>query len=199
MKNNHIRKQAFILCILFLLTATLVKAQDRHGFFNITEIGYGKGIGRINYGEAGFSSNEGKLGRFRTMFGHYLNPKMSLGVGIGLDGYTGSTGPRYNTMPVFADFRAYLKDTRNSPFAFVDAGHTIKIGDMFENGVFGALGLGYKKGFSRWGSLLLSASINAHQVKDAETLVINPTKDFYYVRNDLLLYSLSVNVGLLIK
>lgn len=202
MKSIKFRRKALILFSVFLLiiSPVMLQAQSRHGVFNITEIGYGKGIGRIDYGELGLYPNDGKMGRFRTIFGHYLGTKMSLGAGIGLDGYTGSTGPRYNTMPVFLDFRAYLKDTMYSPFAFIEAGYTIKIGDMFEKGAFGAIGVGYKKGFSRWGSLLISANANLHQIKDDETLVVDySTNNFRYIKNDLLLYSLSVNVGLLIK
>lgn len=118
-------------------------------YFNITRFSY---IYVTNIrqdvfvpGEGGFSrdlpDDDAQAFGLQTINGYFLNPHLSVGIGIGLDGYT---NPNVNTFPVFIDVRAYLDDDYNSLFIYLDAGTLTNAGGAFRRGGIYNIGAGYK-------------------------------------------------------
>jgi hypothetical protein len=119
------------------------------GYFNITRFSY-VAVGKIKQdlfipGEGNFSntlpSNKSNAFSLQTINGYFISPYFSVGVGVGLDGYS---NPNINTFPIFVDIRAYFKDDFNSPFVFLDFGGLAKISDNFNRGNIFNVGAGYK-------------------------------------------------------
>lgn len=77
----------------------------------------------------------------RLIFGYFINPKISLGVGFGADRFENYGA---NTFPLFLDLRGYLKDSKNTPFVFFDLGKTVVFSPAQENGNLFDGGVGYK-------------------------------------------------------
>jgi hypothetical protein len=73
-----------------------------------------------------------------------LNPKLSVGVGIGADGYDTKSYGFFNTFLIYADARYYLNNRINGWFAYTDIGKSVKIDDNIENGLLLNVGAGYK-------------------------------------------------------
>lgn len=73
--------------------------------------------------------------------GYFINPKFSLGVGVGLEYFN----PDYSdTFPIFLDMRYYLKDAYNSFYAYGDIGGLANLGGSFSTGTMLGGGIGYK-------------------------------------------------------
>jgi len=119
------------------------------GFFNITRIGY-KFINEAKLEtfdtENGVvvtslpTDNAFALG-LQTINGYFINPYISAGVGIGLDGYN---NPNFNTLPLFIDVRGYFSDDASSLYAVFNYGTLLKIDGDKNNGSMLNLGVGYK-------------------------------------------------------
>ncbi len=121
---------------LFAITTT-TKAQDfkkNRGFFNTTSFGYlwGKEANQIEVNKKVTGTS------IETVTGFFVNPHLSLGVGVGINAYT-----NYETFPVFFDARGYLKDKKNTAFAFLQLGESVDALPV-EEGLFMGLGIGYK-------------------------------------------------------
>jgi len=150
MKINLIIPACFLALLSFSQNVDNEVDEYRNtGFFNITRIGY-KFI------------NEAKLETFdtengvvvtslptdkayalslQTINGYFINPYISAGVGIGLDGYN---NPNYNTLPLFVDVRGYFSDNASSLYAVLNYGTLLKIDGGKNNGSMLNLGVGYK-------------------------------------------------------
>jgi len=124
-------------------------AMHNKGFFNLTKISYTKitsmeedlsvgGMGDITTDLETDGTNAFAL---QTINGYFLSPYISLGVGVGLEGFI---SPTINTFPAYADVRVYLENDYSSPFIFADYGTLLKIGDEFRRGNMFAVGAGYK-------------------------------------------------------
>lgn len=140
-------KKTFILIsILFLsciLHAQTIKTKQEKGYFNITELGFFYGnsdIKSLNYG----TSSSVNIRSLRTINGVFLNPKFSLGLGIGLDGVDIEEAGFYNTFNLFADARYYLQSAKGGWFFYASLGSALKIEDNFEKGMMLNLGVGRK-------------------------------------------------------
>ncbi|RZK12381.1 MAG: hypothetical protein EOO46_03390 [Flavobacterium sp.] len=150
------------LILSLLLFPFLVNAQDNEtfkevardsmhnkGFFNLTKISYTKitnmqqdltlpGLGNSTND---LETNGTNAFALQTINGYFLSPYVSLGVGVGLEGYI---SPTINTFPAYADVRLYLENDFSSPFIFANYGTLLKIGDEFRKGNMFAVGAGYK-------------------------------------------------------
>lgn len=149
-------KQLYLFFCLFIPSLCIsqeVKSNNdeyrNKGYFNITRFSYilidnakqdifTPGIGNSTQD---LPTDNAKAFSLQTINGYFFNPYFSAGIGVGLDGYS---DPNINTFPVFVEVRAYLKDSRNTPFAFIDYGGLIKIGDNFKKGNMFNIGAGYK-------------------------------------------------------
>lgn len=150
------------LIFSFLLFPFLLNAQETEeaqeipkdpmhnkGFFNLTKISYTKitdmhedlfvpGVGELKNDLDTGGTNAFAL---QTINGYFLSPYISLGVGVGLEGFI---SPTLNTFPAYADLRVYLENDYSSPFIFANYGALLKIGDEFRRGNMFAIGAGYK-------------------------------------------------------
>lgn len=156
---------AILSCCSFQFLHAQVKTKQEKGYFNITnfaEIQYLRSIDSSAV-DHGMAVAKGGFGA-HTINGYFLNPHMSIGLGVGIQiakiertyepGYgtvpDSDIGPDMMLLPVFADFRYYPRNTRNSPMFLINVGyapllngtHTAKK-DM-NGGPLVKLGGGYK-------------------------------------------------------
>lgn len=76
--------------------------RKKSNLYNITEIGYGTGIGKINFESIDSKTRyDGYFYRLRTQFGYIFTDRLTGGIGFGLDGYHNFTA---NTAPFFLTF-----------------------------------------------------------------------------------------------
>ena len=154
----------FVILVVLFITHTSIYSQvsdslKNKRFFNITKLSYidvknatldQKGISPIN-----INTNDAICYSLQTISGYFLNPHLSVGIGIGLDGYH---KPDFNTMPLFLDIRGYFVDNRNSAFAFLDIGTLLDAGPLYRKGTMAEIGIGYK--FFASSNIAMIASIN---------------------------------------
>jgi hypothetical protein len=169
--------------------------QKNQGIFNVTEAGYLPGVGNISR-DGALEVNESQTYRIRTVFGYFVSPRFSVGLGAGLDGYN---NPDYNTLPVFVDVRGYLYDSRNTPYVFLDLGKSLKPDDTFEQGLYLNLGAGYKFFISDYLCMEASVGYNYQRMKP-EMLYVDESFDIgFNLKTPTNLKALSIQVGLLFQ
>jgi hypothetical protein len=162
------KKIKVITLLLISFVAQRVMAQEnaksKGSYFNITEFGYHMGAQRFEINAQGdtFDTFAQALS-LRTINGIFLTDKFSVGVGLGLEGYkTPRTGFfQESAFQVFGDARYYLKNEKNTPFAYADFGHSIRLNDNFLKGINMGAGVGYK--FSLKGKTALQTSLGYSQ------------------------------------
>lgn len=177
--------------IMFLAGSYLVKGQNRSSYFKV-EGGYLSGLGNINYDNRVTFVNQSNAYRLRISYGLFFDPKTSIGLGLGLDGYH---NPGHNTLPVFFEARRFLKGDSNSLFAFLNLGTAIELSQEFEKGLHFSLGLGYliKK---RKVNLLPSIGLNIQNFEDGRAILIDPTTNqIETIVSKITLTSISFNLG----
>ncbi|MFY0482474.1 hypothetical protein ACI6PS_07695 [Flavobacterium sp. PLA-1-15] len=147
---------SFLLCPFLLFSQEQQNTEDivkdekyNKGFFNLTKVSYtkvtsleqelsGPGIGS---GTVDLETDGTNAFALQTINGYFLNPYLSLGLGISLEGFI---SPTINTFPVFADVRVYFVDDYSSPFVFGNYGALMRLGEEFKRGNMFAVGAGYK-------------------------------------------------------
>jgi hypothetical protein len=100
--------------------------------------------------------------------GYHFTPLYAAGVGIGLERYS---QPNATSLPMFLDFRGYLKDAKNTPFAFAKLGGSFQWWKVFQPGHWATLGVGYKF-FSGKNCYTLSFG---YEYKHTENWMVNTT------------------------
>jgi len=119
------------------------RTKQEKGYFNITEIG--AFFGTSNLKASGISdSSPVNVRSLRTINGLFINPKLSLGIGIGLDGVDTKYYGFHNTFNVSADVRYYLKTAHDGFFLYGNVGPSLKIDENFEEGLMANIGIGHK-------------------------------------------------------
>ena len=147
-----------LILLATLLISYSLKAQDekRNKGFS-----YGFEIRYLNTTGASFGSHSqndvsgyfGKCLRFKA--GYFINPHFYTGLSFGADRYeisdnasfsipTYGAVPSANTFPVTININYYLKDARNTFFAFTEAGPQLSFSEASDKGYVGTLGIGYK-------------------------------------------------------
>jgi len=151
-------KNSITSTLLILFTICLFAQEDSQkdfdqyrnkGYFNITKLGYisvsNASIETFAIGEGvvltELPSDNANAFSFHTINGYFFNPYLSVGLGVGLDGYH---NPNYNTLPIYLDVRGYLTDGLGSPYAYLNYGTLVKIKNGPKNGNMFNIGLGYK-------------------------------------------------------
>lgn len=187
-------KSIFLLIMLSgLSTHAIAQFGKTKKFYNLTEFGYLTGIGSYKI-DGTKVSNNGHAYRLRTQFGSFITPKLSLGIGIGLDGYH---QPSYNTCPTFVDVHYYLNDQKKTMFIFGDFGYAIELGPEFSGGPMMNSGIGYKRTMNK-SSLLFSLGYNIQQIRNVSFTIIDVgTGQFHTTQNHIGLKSISFNFGIL--
>lgn len=113
-----------------------VFVQDGKGFTNITTLGYGFGIGSV-----GDADNDEDYFAIHTVNGFHVNRTISLGLGVGVEGYGG-----YELIPLYADIRVYPSLTEWAPFFYGNLGYGLGI---LEKNIDGGLMAGIGGGIQR--------------------------------------------------
>lgn len=166
--------------------------QSKENYFKI-DAGYLLGIGNINYNNQVKFVNNSKAFRLRVSYGIFVNPKTSIGLGLGLDGYH---NPQHNTLPVFLEARRFISSNKNSLFAFLNLGTALKISQEFEKGFHFSSGLGYIIKREKI-SFLPAIGINIQNVANGRAILIDPsTSQVEYINSKITLHSLSFNFGI---
>lgn len=196
-----IMKHVFLILFLCVYSLSLQgqkkqQVKKNQGIFNITEIGYLPGSGNINY-DVYTVTNDARTYRLRSIFGYFINPHLSVGVGIGLDGYH---EPDHNTMPLFIECRGYLKDQRNTFYGFLDLGKSLGVNETFRSGLFLNSGVGYKFFLTKRWCLNSSLGFNLQQMQDIEMVefVYDQETDEYYAnwkQVDIYMKAVSFNLA----
>ena len=119
------------------------KTKQEKGYFSILEMGYFLGTSYLSDPNNDRSSPL-NVRSLRTVNGIFLNPNLSLGIGIGVDGNDTNRFGFFNTFLVYADARYYLKNNVDGWFLYSDLGSAVKIDNSFEKGLFLNMGGGYK-------------------------------------------------------
>lgn len=150
MYNRIILSLVFMFSITFAFCQTDKQVDEfrNKGYFNITKISY---IAVTSAKLETFNPNDGGVVTdlpidnasaysLQTINGIFLSPHFSVGLGIGLEGYS---NPNFNTLPAFLDLRYYFNDDSNSFYTYLDYGTMIKLNDI-NNGTTANIGIGYK-------------------------------------------------------
>ncbi|HMI04492.1 MAG TPA: hypothetical protein VK541_18525 [Pedobacter sp.] len=152
-----------LLLITFITQRVMAQenARSKGSYFNITEFGYHMGTQRWKYSPQG--GNFAQVLSLRTINGIFLTEKFSVGVGLALEGYKIPNAGFFHesAFQIFGDARYYLKNEKNTPFAYADFGHSIQINDNFLKGINMGAGVGYK--FSLGGKTAFQTSLGYSQ------------------------------------
>jgi hypothetical protein len=151
-------KIKLILFFVLLTTISSLKAQTQFDqdrdpkknsdLYVIPEVNFGYGFLDTNYP---FLPNTEKKSTFDNYsplsytlsmsVGYNLTPQYAAGVGIAYERYM---EPNANSLPLYIDLRGYLKDAKNTPFAFAKLGESFSWWKTLEPGEWVNLGVGYK-------------------------------------------------------
>ena len=123
------------------------------------------------------------------MVGYFVNPHLSAGIGFGADRYE---EPGVNTLPLFADFRGYLKDKGNTPYVFADAGYAVRFSVAQERGFLIDAGLGYKFLSSKKIGMTVAVGYNYKQFPDMWEDIKQKLPNAFFKRR----HSVFINVGM---
>ncbi|GHT52446.1 hypothetical protein AGMMS49982_12700 [Bacteroidia bacterium] len=133
----------FAIALLAVQNCLLAQANNNKTLFGEIELGYGFGLSdqstSYNLSYDNFSGRM-YLANFRAKAGYYLTPQISLGLGIGLNGYHNTN---INTLPVVIDLQYHLKSMSNL-FTYVNIGASIAPSDAYTSGFVSDIGLGYR-------------------------------------------------------
>jgi len=125
-------------CTVFVFANAQLKTKQEKGFFNITnvaEVQYLRSIDSSSV-ENGMAFVKGGF-EAHTITGYFLNPNLSLGLGVGIQhsktersyepneesAPSVDNGRSMLLLPVFADFRYYPKNSINSPIFILNVGY----------------------------------------------------------------------------
>ena len=105
-----------------------IKDLKKSGFSNITELNLGISL----------KGNNDYLFGIQTINGYLINPKINIGVGVGIQSVGGSS---FYYIPLFADFRTYFLKSKSTPFFSTGLGYSFstdkaKGSGVNEGGVF---------------------------------------------------------------
>ncbi|SDC35973.1 hypothetical protein [Niabella drilacis] len=176
------------LLIQVTVQAQQLKTRQERGYFNITtpaEIQLMRSIdsAMLNDGNARFRAGF----EFHTINGYFVNPQFSVGLGVGIQysnyKYFPATGApeqpapaksaRISTLPLFADFRYYPRNSINGAMFLVNAGYapalSISVAEhkpFLNGGAFMKLGAAYKFYLSHFISFVPSLNFKAQRYGD---------------------------------
>lgn len=186
-----------LISIIVIISFTIALGQrvkrKESKVFNITEIGYGHGFGKINFKDVNLKiQNESSYFRLRTQFGYFFSEKLSLGIGMGLDGYHDYT---FNTAPLFVDARYYFSPQPQTFFVFTNLGYAIPLASNFEQGIMGGISFG-RKISTRKLILLPSIGVNVQQLQNIGYYAFSQSQASSFGDN-ITLMSIQFNLGLM--
>lgn len=142
-----------LICCLALLLAYNAKAQSGQGFYSqvrythawATRLQRHVRTPDLHYTEL-WPTKQLRENSLRALVGYYINPKMAIGLGFGLDGLA---QPTWNTAPLFLNGKYWLWQRENGLYADVNLGALLPMSILFDPGVHADAGIGYKL---KWGN-----------------------------------------------
>lgn len=146
------RRSILVLIVILSFCANAIYAQNlkskdpfkNEEIFGIVKFGFGLPLS-IEHQHGSVTdeivSSKASVFSLNVIGGYYLVPELSIGIGLGLDGLH---YPSSNTLPIYADFRYYVKDEGNSWYGVLDYGRNLKLSDAFRKGELIRIGVGYK-------------------------------------------------------
>ena len=173
-----------IVVLLVLLTKQEVYAQETEtrnkqekGFFNITELGYYAGVNdrktQIDQRTIARSVKDVYTLSLRNITGVFLTNKISLGVGVGLDGFQVKNSDFYNTFQLFGDARYYFKNQDNTWYVYGNLGSAVKIDPVLSKGLSGGGGIGCKFMVSWKSAMIASFGYQEQNIKGPPIIIKN--------------------------
>jgi hypothetical protein len=138
-------KNLFILSIYLLIIPNGLFSQNTNDKTLWGEVDLGYGFSLADRGKSyNLSYNDFSekmyLASIRVKAGYYITPQLSLGAGLGLDGYHNTN---INTFPVFIDLQYRLKSIPKL-FAYVNGGASVALSDAYTSGFISGIGMGYR-------------------------------------------------------
>lgn len=179
-----------LLLLGFLIQASatqgqLLKTKQEKGYFNITTPAELQVVWSIDSAMQEDGNARFKAGfELNTINGYFVNPQFSLGLGIGLQfshyKYNPATGipeqdtltrgARVTTLPIFADFRYYPRNSISGTMFIVDAGYAPSLNashaahrPFLNGGALLKLGVAYKFYLSDFVTFIPSLNFKAQQ------------------------------------
>lgn len=146
-------------------------------------------FGLKEHGTYDIDESQSSTGSLRVKVMYDINPKISAGIGCGLDGYH---YPDYNTFPVFAS-ASYFPFKKRKFHVMSDLGYSPKISENFEKGMLFDLGVGYRTFFREYFGMNFFIYYNLKQFKKNETLMFDD-KPYTYKYNQKR-HSIAFGVG----
>lgn len=186
-----------ILTILYFHINALTFGQSlerkKSKLYNITEIGYGTGVGKINFKSINTKTPyDGHFYRLRTQLGYIFTDRLTGGIGFGLDGYHNFTA---NTAPFYFDIRYYLTSSAKPYFVFGNLGYTIQLANNFEKGYFLSTGAGKRINTGNIGCFP-SIGFNLQQIQNFSYFTFDPASSqitFFY--DNIVVKTITINLG----
>jgi hypothetical protein len=192
--QSYIYNIIVILCF-HINTSTYGQSlkQKKSNFYNITEIGYGTGIGKINFKSIDSKTPyDGHFYRLRTQFGYIFTDRLTGGIGFGLDGYHNFTA---NTAPFFLYIRHHLTSTQKPYFIFGNMGYSVPFSNNFEKGYILTAGVGKRINTGKIGCFP-SIGFNLQQIQNFSYFTFDPATSlivFYF--DNIVLKTITINLG----
>lgn len=193
-------KKQFFIPILLLISINSFSQNKKEkdvdeyrneGYFNITKFSY------INVNEAKLETfsptdgvvvtelpiNKATAYSLQTINGYFLSPYFSVGLGIGLDGYS---NPNFNTLPIFLDLRAYFNDGKSSPYLYLDYGALAKVENGINNGTIFNIGIGYKLPLNKKRLIIVTDLSYSYKTISNDGLSINKSESWAQIKGTMI-------------
>lgn len=153
------RPRLLLLLLLLVLSDKYSHAQygPEKKTLLLFEAGVFPRLGETKLGDQSYKST-GLGTSLRFTVGYFVNPNISLGLGVGNDNFR---EPVINTFPIFADFRGILSPSESSLFGFYKVGYGFKMGKQYDQGFINNAGIGYQIAL---GSNFIVPSIGYHRL-----------------------------------
>lgn len=196
------RNIEFLLLLLLIIifpdssNAANKDEKKNKGLYSVVELGGYKGVKLTT--DLPFTTDNSHTKSLRLILGYFINPYVSGGIGFGADRYE---NPGANTFPLFIDIRGYLKNTRNTPFIFIDAGKTIVFASQAqEGGNLVDTGIGYKFFIGKKTCLVAKTGYNYFHNKEwvwmsTDYQSFDPSPDTYrwfYLKRESITFSIGL-------
>jgi len=123
-------------CPLFLFSQTI-----KEGYFNRTKLGVLPGL--TNEEGSAFKQRGTEISNIN---GWYLNPKLAIGLGLGIAAYV---NPTITTIPVYGSINYALANKRSTPYFYGNLGYSFTTTRYTNGGLLSEIGTGWQFGLGR--------------------------------------------------
>jgi len=134
----------------------------------------------------------------------FINPKMAIGLGVGIDLYTGSASRyyTYSFIPITAHFRNYIFNQKLSPYYAIDIGWGISgetnvegYDNFYKSGLMGKLSIGLRFASRKKSNLVLETGYRFQKTYSEYETINYQNGSIIEIREDILFKRLTVGLG----